>query len=243
MNPTRVSLSIVIPAYNEEAIIRRNILCLNAAVRKFCLDYEIIIVDDASVDKTPQILRALVSENPKIKVLFRKTQGYFGSALRQGLAAAAKDTVLYTDADEPFDYNKIGGIVKLFLKSQADLLKGCRVNRNDEGFLRGLCTNSYNFFIRVLFGVSVRDVNFAFKLIRRPVLLKLCLQSQGPFIDAELVLKTLYLGYNVESIGMEYCFDPLRKSKMFGLGTMLFTLTEAIRLYPDLMALKKRKDA
>jgi glycosyltransferase involved in cell wall biosynthesis len=238
-----VSLSVVVPAYNEEKIIRRNILSLNEAVKKTCSDYEIIIVDDASADRTPELIRSLSRDIPAVRGIFRQSRGNFGSALRQGLEAATKDLVLYTDADEPFDHDQIRGAVELFLQSHADLLKGYRINRKDEGVLRYLCTFFYNWFIRILFHVPVRDVNFAFKLIKRPVLSQLFLQSQGPFIDAELVVKTFYMGYNVKKIRLKYCFDPQRRSRLFGIGTVLLTLLEAVKLYPAIIALKKRHDA
>jgi glycosyltransferase involved in cell wall biosynthesis len=237
------SLSVVIPAYNEEKIISRNMLSLNEAVKNICPDYEIIIVDDASTDSTRELIRGLSREVPAIKGVFRESRGNFGSALRQGLEAAANELILYTDADQPFDHNQIRSAVDLFSQSHADLLKGYRINRSDEGFLRYLCTFFYNGLIRILFHVPVKDVNFAFKLIKRDVLSRLSLRSRGPFIDAEIVVKALYLGYNVKKIGVKYCFDPRRRSRLFGIGTVLLTLSEAVKLYPALITLKKRRNA
>ena len=79
-----------------------------------------------------------------------------------------------------------------------------RFDRTGEGFQRVIYSAIYNMLVRVVFGVRVRDVNFAFKLVRRPVLEGMMFVSEGSFIDAELVIRTVRSGKRMVQFGVDY---------------------------------------
>jgi glycosyltransferase involved in cell wall biosynthesis len=190
--------------FNEEAYIRRAVEAACTVLEAEIPDFEIVIVDDASTDGTPGLADALGAENPRVRVLHNSVNRRLGGALRAGYAAATKDLVFYTDADLPIDLRELPRAVRLLEYQQADVVAGYRFDRTSEGLVRAVYTFCYNHLIRTLFGLRVRDVNFAFKLFRRSVLQKFTLTSDGSFIDAEFLLRARKAGCPIIQIGLDY---------------------------------------
>ena len=190
--------------YNEEAYARRAVSAARAVLMAELPDWEIVIVDDASTDGTPALVDALAREDPRVRVVRNPVNRQLGGALRAGYAAATKDLVFYTDADLAVDLHELPRAVRLLEYQEADIVAGYRFDRTSEGLVRALYTFCYNHLIRTLFGLRVRDVNFAFKLFRRSVLEKFPLTSEGSFIDAEFLLRARKAGCVVIQIGLDY---------------------------------------
>ncbi|HEU0108106.1 MAG TPA: glycosyltransferase family 2 protein [Vicinamibacteria bacterium] len=197
-------MSVVFPMYNEEAYARRAVSAARAVLMAELPDWEIVIVDDASTDGTPALVDALAREDPRVRVVRNPVNRQLGGALRAGYAAATKDLVFYTDADLPVDLHQLPRAVRLLEYQEADIVAGYRFDRTSEGLVRALYTFCYNHLIRTLFGLRVRDVNFAFKLFRRSVLEKFPLTSEGSFIDAEFLLRARKAGCVIIQIGLDY---------------------------------------
>jgi glycosyltransferase involved in cell wall biosynthesis len=190
--------------YNEEAYARRAVSAARAVLMAELPDWEIVIVDDASTDGTPALLDALAREDPRVRVVRNPVNRRLGGALRAGYAAATKDLVFYTDADLPVDLHQLPRAVRLLEYQEADIVAGYRFDRTSEGLVRALYTFCYNHLVRTLFGLRIRDVNFAFKLFRRSVLEKFPLTSEGSFIDAEFLLRARKAGCVIIQIGLDY---------------------------------------
>jgi len=190
--------------YNEEAYARRAVSAARAVLMAELPDWEIVIVDDASTDGTPALVDALAREDARVRVVRNPVNRRLGGALRAGYAAATKDLVFYTDADLPVDLHQLPRAVRLLEYQEADVVAGYRFDRTSEGLVRALYTFCYNHLIRTLFGLRVRDVNFAFKLFRRSVLEKFPLTSEGSFIDAEFLLRARKAGCGIIQIGLDY---------------------------------------
>jgi glycosyltransferase involved in cell wall biosynthesis len=201
--------------YNEEAYARRAVAAARAALETAIPDWEIVIVDDASTDGTAAVADALAREDPRVRVIHNPRNRRLGGALRAGYAAATKDLVFYTDADLPVDLAELPRAVRLLDYQQADVVAAYRFDRTSEGLVRALYTLCYNHLIRTLFGLRVRDVNFAFKLFRRSVLEKFTLTSEGSFIDAEFLLRARKAGCVIIQIGLDY-FPRTRGTSTLG---------------------------
>jgi glycosyltransferase involved in cell wall biosynthesis len=197
------SVSVVFPMFNEEAYIERAVAAVHDALRDV-VDYEVVIVDDASTDRTPELADALAARDPKVHVVHNPVNRRLGGALRAGYAAAGKDLVCYTDADLPIDLKEIPRAIRLLEYQGADVVAAYRFDRTSEGPLRAFYTFFYNHLIRVLFGLRVRDVNFAFKLFRRSLLERFPLRSDGSFIDVEFLLRARKAGAAIIQIGLDY---------------------------------------
>jgi glycosyltransferase involved in cell wall biosynthesis len=190
--------------HNEEAYARRAVSAARAVLVAERADWEIVIVDDASTDGTPALVDALAREDPRVRVVHNPVNLRLGGALRAGYAAATKDLIFYTDTDLPVDFHQLPRAVRLLEYQEADIVAGYRFDRTSEGLVRALYTFCYNHLIRMLFGLRVRDVNFAFKLFRRSILEKFSLTSEGSFIDAELLLRARKAGCVIIQIGLDY---------------------------------------
>ncbi len=195
------SLSFVFPMYNEIGNIET---CVREALRvgyKITSNLEIVVVDDASSDGCGAMADALALKHPEVKVIHHQKNRKLGGSLRTGFAAATKDWVLYIDSDLPIQMDD--ALSAIPLTQNADMVIGNRQGRA-EGPKREIMSFVYNRLIRVLFGLSVRDVNFAFKLFRRAILEQITLQSEGSFIDAELLIETHNAGFTIAEIPLRY---------------------------------------
>jgi glycosyltransferase involved in cell wall biosynthesis len=230
----RPSLSVVIPMFNEEAYVRRSVDAARAALAEATDDWEVVVVDDASTDGTPALLDALAREDPRVRVLHHPVNRRLGGSLRTGLAAAGKDLILYTDADLPADLGQLPRLVHVLEYQQADILAGYRFDRTGEGLRRALFARTYNLLVRVFFGLRLRDVNFAFKLIRRSLLERITLRSEGSFIDAELLLRAQRAGGTVVQVGLDYFPRTRGVSQLSSLRVILDVLREMARAWPEL---------
>ena len=228
------SLSVVLPMYNEEEYIRRSVQAAREILSEIAPDHEIIVVDDASTDRTGAIADELAAADPRVIALHNPRNRTLGGTLRVGFAAARKDYVLYTDADLPFDIQEVGRALRLLEYQEADLLAAYRFNRTSEGLVRTLYSAAYNLLVRVLFGLRVHDVNFSFKLLRRSLLQRLELKSEGSLIDVEFLVRARKSGARIIQIGVDYFPRTRGVSTLSSPGVILEIFREMAVLWSEL---------
>jgi glycosyltransferase involved in cell wall biosynthesis len=227
-------ISVVIPMFNEEAYVRRSVEAARATLTGLGGEWEIVLVDDCSTDATPRIADELAAADPRVRVLHNATHRTLGGSLREGLLAARGDLVLYTDADLPADMEELPRALRLLDYQEAELLAGYRFDRTGEGLRRALLARCYNLVLRLLFGLRVRDVNFAFKLMRRSLLQRITLTSEGSFIDAELILRARHAGARMIQMGLDYFPRTQGTSTLASPRVVLRILREMARSWRDL---------
>jgi glycosyltransferase involved in cell wall biosynthesis len=232
-------LSVFYPMWNEEEYIERAIAYGRRACERLLAsgdigDYELIIIDDASTDDTPAIADRLAAEDSNVRVVHHQRNRKLGGSMRSGFAAATGDLVLYTDADLPFDMNELPRIVRLLREYDADIVSAYRFDRTGEGAVRAIYTTVYNALIKAVFGVRVRDINFACKLVRRRVLDHIDLRSEGSFIDAELIIRARRSGFEVVQMGVDYFPRTRGVSTLSSPAVILTILREMWTLRRDL---------
>jgi glycosyltransferase involved in cell wall biosynthesis len=215
--------------YNEEDYVRRAVAAAREVLDELGSDYEIIVVDDASTDATASLADELARSDPRLRVLRHPVNRGLGGTLRTGYATATKELVFYTDADLPADLKELARAIHLLELQQADVLAGYRFDRTGEGLRRALLARGYNALIRALFGLRIRDVNFAFKLFRRALLERMPLTSEGSFIDAEFLLRARAAGAAVIQMGLDYFPRARGPSKLSSLAVIRGILRELIR--------------
>ncbi len=234
------SVSLVIPMYNEEETIEHAISCAVRALEGVGCDYEILIVDDASTDASPGLVRQAAEANPRIRMLQHPVNRKLGATLKTGFAAATRDLVLYMDADLPFDPYEIGRAMRALEVTRADVIAGYRYDRTTEGLRRSLLSYIYNSLIGLLFGWPHRDINFSFKLLRREVLEAVELRSEGSLIDAELIVKAKNLGFTIQQLGLDYFPRTRGVSTLSSPGVILKIFRELWALYPEMRHPRRR---
>ena len=181
------ALSIVLPAYNEEGNIERVVRDAVAAAGALVRDYEIVVVDDGSRDRTAEILAGLVAEvGPRLRVLRHTVNLGYGAALRDGFRATRGELVFYTDSDNQFDLRELASMLPLM--NGCDAALGYRVDRQDA-WMRKVVSGGFNRLSSLVFGMSVRDLNCSFKLFRGDLIRRLPIDSTDFFVDTEMVAR------------------------------------------------------
>jgi glycosyltransferase involved in cell wall biosynthesis len=226
------SISVVFPLFNEEDYVMRAYEAAMTALGPITNDFEIILVNDASTDRTREIVDALGARDPRVKVVHNRVNLKLGGTLRAGYAMATKDLVLYTDADLPFDLHEVRRAVRLLEVQKADVVSAYRFDRTSEGLLRTVYSFFYNSLVRALFGLAIKDVNFSFKLFKRSLLEKFVLKSDGSFIDVEFLCRARKAGAHIIQIGVDY-FPRSR-----GVST-LSSPAVIVKILREMMALRR----
>lgn len=198
------SISVVFPMYNEEANIRFVVDLTLEELGGVSNDYEIVIVDDASTDRTGVIADELARQDPHIKVIHHPENRKLGAAIKTGYANATKDLILYSDADLPFDIRELKKALRILRIKKADIVAAYRLDRSSEGIVRTVYSFVYNMLVSLSFSVNFRDINFSFKLFKREVLERVKLESEGSFIDAEFMIKSYREGFVIVQFGTDY---------------------------------------
>jgi glycosyltransferase involved in cell wall biosynthesis len=195
------SLSVVLPCLNEEANVADAIRNAASAAAMTGGDYEIIVVDDGSSDDTAAIVARFVEADSRVRLVVHAHNRGYGDAVRSGIAAARMEWILLTDADLQFDLRELEDFVPL--TRSADVVWGWRILRQDTPARRAAAA-AWNRLVSRLFGLGVRDVDCAFKLIRRDVLERVELRSGGAMISTELAVRCRAAGARFAEVGVHH---------------------------------------
>jgi glycosyltransferase involved in cell wall biosynthesis len=187
-----LSISAVLPAYNEEQVIAASVAAMVTTLESFHADYEVIVVNDGSRDRTPEILTELGRVNPRIRMVSHERNQGYGAAVWTGFTSAQKDLVFLTDGDKQFDVDELGLLLPML--DGADMVIGYRAKRADPP-LRLLNAWGWKLLVNALFGYTARDIDCAFKLFRRSVLDRVEVHARGATMSAEFLIKARRFGY------------------------------------------------
>ena len=235
------SLTIFYPMWNEEATIERAVAAAFEAGDRLVASgqvgrYDVLIVNDASTDATGAIADALVSTDDRVSVVHHPSNRKLGGALKTGFANASGELILYTDADLPFDMAEADKAIRLMRIYEADIVSAYRFDRTGEGAQRLVYSYVYNHLVQAVFGLRLRDMNFAFKLVRRSVFDHVELQSEGSFIDVELLARAQRLGLRIVQFGVDYFPRTRGISTLSSNAVIAKIIREMLELRTDLRA-------
>ncbi len=199
--PKLSSLSVFFPAYNEEANVENMVRVAQKVLPEVADKWEIIPVNDGSKDKTGEIIDRLAKEDPNVRpVHHEKNQGY-GGAVISGYNASRYDYVFFTDGDLQFDLREITLLIEKL--DEGDLILGYRKNRRDPA-MRKLNAFMWGSLVKFLFGFQVRDVDCAFKLMKRKVIDKVHLSAGGAMVSTELLARSNKAGFRFVEVGVTH---------------------------------------
>ena len=226
---TRVpGLSVVLPAFNEEENIGPMVEACLEVLPELAEDFEVIVVDDGSRDRTSAVGEEWVGRaHPRVRLLAHDRNRGYGAAIRTGLQHANKDLVFYTDADRQFDVAELAYFLPMI--RDLDLVVGFRVYRYDT-MVRSLISWTYNRIVAILFRVRVRDVDCAFKLMRAEVRDKLPLQTDDFFIDTEIVASARKWNFRIGEKGVRH-YPRVAGETTVAPGDVLRTLRTIARMW------------
>src|SRR5919202_1007745 len=205
------SISAVLPAYDEEENIEKATRDMAAVLASLGLrDWEVIIVDDGSTDRTGEIGDRLAAEDPQhIRALHHQPNKGYAEALKTGFTSARHQLIFYTDSDNQFDVREITSLLPLI--EDADIVCGFRIYRFDP-LTRLVLSWGFNLLVRIIFRIKVRDIDCAFKLFRREVFDKVTIESKKFFVDAEVLAKAKYFGFRMVEVGVRHSPRPAGRS-------------------------------
>ncbi len=175
----------VIPAYNEEANLRQSVDEIAQFLKKKDWDWEIIVVNDGSDDRTGDIAKQLAKRIPRLKVVENKPNRGYGGALKSGYKVATKDLIVIAHADSQFNFSEVVKFITKMENTNADIVSGIRVSDSDP-FNRRLLRWTWNKLVYALFGHLATDIDCGFKLFKRSILESISLPSNGAMVDTQL---------------------------------------------------------
>lgn len=195
------TVSLVLPAFNEQESIVRAIEEADQALRSLTQDYEIIVVDDGSVDETFSRASEAATRLSRVRIVRHEVNRGYGAAIRTGFEVSTKACLAFTDSDSQFHLHELER--HLLLIRDYDIVCGYRIDRKDN-WLRCLYSSGYNAMVRTLLGTGVRDVDCALKLFRRSVFTKIQPQTNGFLINAETMTLARQAGLSVVEVGVSH---------------------------------------
>jgi len=224
---TKYNISFVFPMFNEAENIEETVRRTTALAIEICGDYEIVIVDDASTDGSGDLVDRLASGDKHIRSIRLKVNTKFGGALKEGLRNASKEIVVYTDSDLPAKEEDI--------KKALELLNGCDIVTayslvlKDASLKRIIMSKGYNFLVRLLFGLNIRDINSGLKIYKKKVLEGLDLKSRSPFVDVEVFAEAARRGFTIKQYGLIFDLRTKGESTISRMSVVARTFWDMLR--------------
>ena len=205
-DPARPRLTFFFPAYNEEENVDETVhRALEEIGSLVDGSIEVLVVDDGSTDRTPELADALAATDRRVRVHHQENRGY-GGALRSGFTNATGELIGFSDGDLQFDLREMSRLLERLhdpAQKPVNAVIGYRIKRRDPPH-RIIIAKTYNAIVSVLFGLRVRDIDCAMKLFRREVFDGLPLDTDSPFLSAELLIKLRARGERIAQVGVNH---------------------------------------
>lgn len=231
-------LSVFLLAHNEEENIQRVIEGYQTELPKLTEDYEIIVVDDGSSDRTRQIAEWIAASDKHVRLVHHAMNQGYGAAVISGIKAAGKPYVLLSDGDGQFDPADSAALVTKI--RDYDVVVGRRVCRADP-VIRRLNGKAWSVLMRLLFRLRVTDVDCGFKLFRREVLANLELEARGAMITTELLAKLAARGARITEVEVRHLPRVAGEQSGNSVRVILRAFKELIALYRKLHAVSAQE--
>lgn len=225
------SISAVLPAFNEEENIEAAALKMLDVLRTLSFsEYEVIIVNDGSQDRTAEISDALAAKHKEIRVIHHPSNLGYAQALSNGFTSAKSELVFYTDSDNQFDVKELKNFIAPI--EDYDLVCGFRIYRYDP-LTRLFLSWGFNLMVRLIFRIKVRDIDCAFKLFRKEIFDKIKIESQRFFVDAEVLAKARYHKFSMTELGVRH-YPRTAGSSTVRPSHIFYTLQELAKIWVNI---------
>ena len=225
----RPSITAFFPCYNDAGTIASIVFLTELTLRKLTDDYEIVVIDDASTDHSLVILRELESRLSRLRIIQHEKNRGSGAALRTGVSHATKELVFYTDGDFQYDVAELE-LLLAALTDNVDVVNGYKISRSDP-LRRRILGEVYRHLTRLLFGLSIRDVDCDFRLLRRKVLDRVHLDRDGGSICVEIIKKIQDAGFRIIEVPVHHYSRPYGESQFFTAGRVFRVALDLITLW------------
>jgi len=222
-------LSIFFPAYNDSGTIASLVITALRTARKLTPDHEIIVVNDGSKDNTAEILDELARTYPEVRVVHHEQNRGYGGALRTGFASATRELIFYTDGDAQYDPAEMEVLWRRF-GDDVDLVNGYKISRSDP-LHRIMIGRVYHHTVKLLFGLTVRDVDCDFRMMRRSIFDTVSLEKNSGVICLEMMKKITDAGFRIAEVPVHHYHRAYGKSQFFNFRRLARTGLDVFKLW------------
>jgi glycosyltransferase involved in cell wall biosynthesis len=230
-------LSVFFPAYNDSGTIASMVIRTVKIASELTSDFEIIVVNDASGDGTAEIAEELARTYPQVRVIHHEKNRGYGGALQTGFRSATKELIFYTDGDAQYDPAELA-VLWAKMDADVDLVNGYKISRSDP-FHRIVIGRIYHHIVSVLFGLTVRDVDCDFRLMRRRIFERINLEKNSGVICLEMMKKITDGGFRIVEVPVHHYHRSFGKSQFFNFRRIAKTAVDVQRLWFELVVLRR----
>ncbi|MFZ1886602.1 MAG: glycosyltransferase family 2 protein [Candidatus Binataceae bacterium] len=231
-------LSVFLPSHNEEANVERVVRGYLAELPNVAADYEVIVVNDGSRDRTGEIAARLAAENPLVKAVNHEVNRGYGGAVISGIRAASMPYVLLSDGDGQFDPKDVAKLAAFM--PQYDVVVGRRAHRADH-LMRRINGNAWTLLVRVVLGVTISDIDCGFKLFKRELFDGMDLRAHGAMISTELMARLMGRGARIKEVDVQHLPRTAGEQSGANLGVVMRAFRELLLLYAELRSERRRQ--
>jgi glycosyltransferase involved in cell wall biosynthesis len=232
-------LSVFFPAYNDSGTIASMVIRAVQAASELTPDYEVIVVNDGSADATPEIINELERTYPHVRAIHHPRNRGYGGALQTGFRSATKDLIFYTDGDAQYDPAELKVLWER-LTDDADLVNGYKISRSDP-LHRIVIGRVYHHIVKLLFGLTVRDVDCDFRLMRRRIFERINLEKNSGVICLEMMKKITDGGFGIVEVPVHHYHRAFGKSQFFNFRRIFKTGVDVLGLWFALVVLGQHR--
>lgn len=234
------NISLFFPVYRDETTVEAVAHKALATLRELAGEFEIVIVDDGSPDRSGELADQLAQRYPQITVVHHERNQGYGQALKSGFRAACRyEWVCFTDGDDQYDVRELYRLIPLL--RDADAVATFRWSKV-YGPWRKFVSGTYNALARWMFGTSLRDASCGLKLVRRSVIDDVGLVSDSPFAGAEVAIRATLAGYRVREAGISTYPRRAGRSSVVTFRNILATWRDMRRVARDLFRNRTRNE-
>jgi glycosyltransferase involved in cell wall biosynthesis len=194
-------ISVFLPSHNEEGNVERVVRSWIAECPRVAENFEVIVVDDGSRDRTGEIAERLAAEDSHVKVVRHPVNRGYGGAVISGIRAATQPYVLLCDGDGQFDPADLERLTPFV--PEYDVVCGRRAHRADH-LMRRVNGKAWTTLVRVLLGITISDIDCGFKLFKREKLDGMELRAHGAMISTELMARVAGRGAKIKEVGVQH---------------------------------------
>jgi glycosyltransferase involved in cell wall biosynthesis len=236
--PARLpGISVFLPSHNEEANVERVVAGYVREMPQVADDFEVIVVNDGSRDRTGRIADRMAAEDPHVRVVHHEVNRGYGGAVISGIRAARMPYVLLSDGDGQFDPAEVAKLAAFM--PEYDVVVGFRARRADH-LMRKLNGAAWTMLVRILLGITIGDIDCGFKLFKRELLDGMELKARGAMISTELMARLAGGGARVKEVEVTHLPRLAGEQSGANLRVVARAFKELFTLYGDLRAERRR---
>ena len=222
------SISVFFPCYNDAGTMGVMVMRAIQTLREISDDYEVIVINNGSKDDSDLIVEELSRLYPnELRYETHPEALGYGGAVRAGFAKASKEWVCYTDGDAQYDVRELKVLAEK-ISGDVDFINGWKIKRRDPVH-RIWIGMAYQYFVKAMFGLKIRDVDCDFRLMRREIFDVVQLESTTGAITFELVKKVQDAGYRFVEVPVRHFYRQYGVSQFFNFPRVARTLLALLR--------------